>query len=140
MSQTMAEPARLLYCNCTYAQVVPKEVKEAVLRKLCETGLPFDAVADLCEMSARHDPALRRLAEGGAVKIAACYPRAVKWLFAAAQAPLPLDGTEVLNMRALSAEDVATALFRADVKPNLPPGKTTSADAPSAMAASPPPA
>jgi hypothetical protein len=120
----MAEPVRLLYCNCTYAQVVPKEVKEAVLRKLCETGLPFDAVADLCEMSARQDPALKRLAEGGAVKIAACYPRAVKWLFAAAGAPLPEQGAEVLNMRVQTADGVTNALLKPELNPNLPAGKT----------------
>src|SRR5262245_24465718 len=84
----MNSSPRILFCNCTYAQVVPKEVKEAVLRKLCDSGVAFDAVADLCEMSARHDSALPRLAEGGALKIAACYPRAIKWLFAAAKAPL----------------------------------------------------
>ena len=83
----MTTAPRILYCNCTYAQVVPKEVKEAVLKKLCESGVAFEAVPDLCEMSARQDPALPRLAEGGALKVAACYPRAVKWLFAAAQAP-----------------------------------------------------
>ena len=52
-------PPRILYCHCQYAQVVPKEVKEAVLRKLCESGVAFEAVADLCEMAARRDPALQ---------------------------------------------------------------------------------
>ena len=121
----MSSPPRILFCNCTYAQVVPKEVKEAVLKKLCDSGLAFDAVADLCEMSARHDPALQRLAEGGAVKIAACYPRAVKWLFAAAQAPLLLEGTEVLNMRVQSADEVTTALLSDKLNANLPAGKVT---------------
>src|ERR1051326_3459957 len=60
----MKQP-RILYCNCTYAQVVPPEVKEAVLRKLCESGVAFDAVADLCELSGRQDPSLKRLADGG---------------------------------------------------------------------------
>src|SRR6266850_7278806 len=100
---------RILYCHCQYAQVVPTEVKEAVLRKLCESGVAFDAVADLCELSARQDPSLQRLADGGAVKIAACYPRAVKWLFASAKAPLPLETTEVLNMRVQSADEVGAA-------------------------------
>src|SRR5436309_12917912 len=111
----MTAPNRILYCNCAYAQVVPKEVKEAVLRKLCESGVAFEAVADLCEMSARHDPALKRLAEGGAIKIAACYPRAVKWLFHAAKAPLPADATEILNMRVQSAEELPAALFNAEL-------------------------
>lgn len=116
---------KILYCHCTHAQVVPKEVKEAVLKKLCESGVSFEAVADLCEMSARQDPALKRLTVGGTVKIAACYPRAVKWLFHTANAPLPIDGTEVLNMRVLPADEVAAALLNADLKPNLPAGKET---------------
>ena len=66
------------YCHCQYAEVVPKEVKDAVLRRLCESGVAFESVADLCEMSARRYPALARLASGGPVKIAACFPRAVK--------------------------------------------------------------
>jgi hypothetical protein len=120
----MTNTTRILYCHCQYAQVVPPEVKAAVLRKLCESGVAFDAVADLCELSARQDPALQRLAQGGAVKIAACFPRAVKWLFHAAQADLPLDGAEVLNMRVQSVEEVAAALLNGEVKPNLPRGKT----------------
>ncbi|HXG46472.1 MAG TPA: hypothetical protein VNO52_02525 [Methylomirabilota bacterium] len=126
----MTETPRILYCHCHYAQVVPKDVKEAVLRKLCESGVAFDAVADLCELSARRDPALQRLAAGGAVKIAACYPRAVKWLFAAAGAPLSQAGTEVLNMRVQSAEEIGAALASPEIKPNLPAGKVTAADAP----------
>lgn len=121
----MTTPPRILYCNCTYAQVVPKEVKAAVLKKLSDSGAAFDAVADLCEMSARQDPALQRLAGGGTVKIAACFPRAVKWLFHAAKADLPVDSTEVLNMRVQSADEVCAALSSAELKPNLPAGKVT---------------
>ena len=121
----MSVAPRILYCNCTYAQVVPKEVKEAVLRKLCESGVPFDAVADLCEMSARKDPALQCLSTGGGLKVAACYPRAVKWLFAAANAALPFDQTQILNMRAQSAEEITTALQSPTLEPNLPSGKAT---------------
>jgi hypothetical protein len=110
----------ILYCHCAFAQVVPKEVKEAVLRKLCEAGVSFEAVADLCEASARGDASLKRLAESGSIKIAACYPRAVKWLFNAAHAPLPADSTEVLNMRTQSAEEILSGLLDVAVKPNLP--------------------
>src|SRR5215210_8776888 len=111
---------RILYCHCNYAQVVPKEVKDAVLKSLCDSGGSFEAVADLCEMSARKDPALQRLAEGDCIKIAACFPRAVKWLFNTAGASLPLNGTEVLNMRAQTAEEISAALFNSELKPNLP--------------------
>src|SRR4029434_10526408 len=109
MTESSPPQPRILYCHCAYAQVVPKEVKEAVLRRLSEAGIAFEAVADLCEMSARRDRTLQRLAgedAGDGLKIAACFPRAVKWLFAAANAPLNPQATEVLNMRVQSADEV----------------------------------
>ncbi len=134
----MSDQPRILYCHCQYAQVVPPEVKEAVLRKLAESGVAFDAVADLCEMSARQDPSLKRLADGGPVKIAACFPRAVKWLFHTAKADLPLDAAEVLNMRMQTAEEIITALFNPELTPNLPKGKVTASDTPKAIVESQP--
>jgi len=117
----MADKPRILFCHCNYAQVVPEEVKAGVLQSLCESGQAFEAVADLCEMAARRDPALKRLAAGeGPVKIAACYPRAVKWIFGGCQATLNTERTEVVNMRELSAEDAAAAMLNEAVAPNLP--------------------
>src|SRR5689334_14797213 len=105
---------RILYCHCAYAKVLPAEVKQEVLTKLAESELDFDAVPDLCEMSARSDPKLKELAEGGPVQIAACYPRALKWLFAAAGAPLSDEAVEVLNMREQPAAAVLHAILGAD--------------------------
>ena len=133
--QLMSNTPRLLYCHCQYAQVVPPEVKEAVLSQLAASGRAFDAVADLCELSARRDPSLKALAESGEVKIAACFPRAVKWLFHSAGADLPLAGTEVLNMRVQSAPEVTAALLGTGLNPNLPQGKVTATDAPKPTAA-----
>ena len=117
----MADQPRILFCHCNYARVVPEEVKQGVLDGLCQSGRAFEAVADLCEMSARRDPALNRLAAGEEpVKIAACYPRAVKWLFGSCQAGLPTDRTEVVNMRELSADDATAAVLNDSVDPNLP--------------------
>lgn len=116
------KPPAILYCHCQYAQVLPAEVKQAVLRKLCDSGESFEAVADLCELSARKDPRLAQLATMGPMKIAACFPRAVKWLFAAANAPLQVENTEVVNLRTLSAADAASALLANPLSPNLPAG------------------
>lgn len=116
-------PPHILYCHCQYAQVIPKTVKEAVLRKLSDSGVAFDAVADLCEMAARRDPALARIAGAGPVKIAACFPRAVKGLFHQCGADLDPNAAEVLNMRTLPAEEVADALLAQVLKPNIPAGK-----------------
>ena len=110
----MAE-SRILYCHCAYAKVVPEETKEQVLERLSDSGVAFEAVADLCEMSARKDPALKRLAEGGALKVAACYPRAVRWLFQSADANLN-GNSEILNMRDSKAGEVCRALLEEEGK------------------------
>ena len=117
----MSEKPRILFCHCNYARVVPDEVKSSVLGGLCASGQAFEAVADLCDMAARRDPALIRLASGeGPVKIAACYPRAVKWLFGGCQAPLKAEQTEVINMRELNPEDATNAVLNETLTPNLP--------------------
>ncbi len=105
----MAE--RILYCHCAYARVVPPETKSAVLNGLAEADVEFDAVPDLCEMAARADPRLRELASEGPLRIAACYPRAVKWLFASAGASLGGQKIVILNMRTETAERVLEGLL-----------------------------
>ena len=107
----MSSPSRILYCNCTYAKVIPQDVKRAVLKQLSDSGVAFDAVADLCEMSARKDPALARIAASGDVKIVACFPRAVKWLFHAAGVTLSDESVEILNMREQSADQIVPLLL-----------------------------
>ena len=101
---------RILYCHCAYAKVVPEETKEQVLEQLADSGVAFEAVADLCEMSARKDSSLKRLAEGEPLKVAACYPRAVHWLFHSAGAKLN-GNSEILNMRSMKASEVCKALL-----------------------------
>ena len=111
----ISRSARILYCHCAYAKVVPPEVKAAVLHGLSDADVEFDAVPDLCEMAARGDARLRELAGEGPLKIAACYPRAVKWLFAAAGAQLPEGAVRIWNMRVEPAGAVIDGLLdRAD--------------------------
>lgn len=105
---------RILYCRCAFAKVVPQEIKDQVLERLCDSGVPFDCVSDLCEMSARKDPQLEQISNcGQPVKIAACYERAVKWLFHSAGVPFPEgeSSVEVLNMREQSADEIMHSLL-----------------------------
>ena len=112
---------RILYCHCAYANVVPAGTKAAVLNGLSEANVEFDAVPDLCEMAARGDVRLRELAASGPLMIAACYPRAVKWLFASAGAHLPEQSVKVLNMRLETADAVVNGLLeRANDVEGLP--------------------
>jgi len=114
---------RILYCRCAYAQVVPPAVKDAVLDGLAAADRGFEMVPDLCEMAARRDPHLVELARGGGtLRIAACWPRAVQGLFTLADAPLPKQGVEILNMRTDSAEAVLTGA--------LAPAEPAAGDAP----------
>lgn len=111
MSDSSDASPRILYCRCAYAQVVPADVKDAVLSGLAAAGTSFEAVPDLCEMAARRDPHLAKLARAaGGLTIAACWPRAVRGLFALADAPLPERGVTILNMRADTAETVLAGL------------------------------
>ena len=109
---TAAHPG-ILYCRCAFAQVVPADVKDAVLTGLAASDRGFEAVADLCEMAARRDPHLAALARGGALRIAACWPRAVRGLFELADVPLPQAGVEILNMRTEQAATVLDGLLAA---------------------------
>ena len=112
----MAEKKRILYCHCAFANVVSRFTKEEVLKRLCEEDVAFDAVADLCEMSARKDPALKKFANSEIpIQIAACFPRAVKWLFSAGEAPLTEGQYEVVNMRDLKPQPILEKLLSHDI-------------------------
>jgi NAD-dependent dihydropyrimidine dehydrogenase PreA subunit len=119
----MEHSAPILFCNCSHAKIIPPTVKGQVLDALSRSGRQVEVVPDLCELSARQDPRMKRFAEAGGLKVIACFPRAVKWLFHAAGAPLTNGDVEVLNMRAERAEDIVSRLLADDA-----PG--TAAEAP----------
>ena len=105
----MPKAERILYCHCAFTGLVPPEKKLEILKRLVDSGAAFDATADLCELAARMDPALPRLADLGAAAIIACRERAVRALFASAGAELP-DRARVLDMRALDRAALAAAI------------------------------
>lgn len=103
---------RILYCHCAFSRVVDEDAKREVLAGLSRSGVAFDAVPDLCELAARQDPSLDRLAAGREpVDIVACYPRAVRWLFHAAEADLPEDRVRIHNMRAETPEAILATVL-----------------------------
>ena len=114
-----AAPAPILYCHCAYAKIVPAATKQEVLERLVRSGVPFEAVPDLCEMSARKDPALARHAETEGLRTVACYPRAVRWLYHAAGSPRE-EGAEVRNMRVEDAGELFEVLMRPAGEPAPP--------------------
>ena len=106
----MAVPTRILYCHCAYARIIPPQVKTEVLTRLSSSNVEWDSVPDLCEMAARRDAHIATLISGGALRIAACYPRVVRSLFQAAGSPLPAE-TQILNMRTETPERIIQGLL-----------------------------
>ncbi len=108
----MTDAKRILYCHCSYYDdVLPEEVKSSVVRVLSSLGVPFDPVPDLCGLAARRDPTLKAVASGGPAAVLACHPRAVRWLFDCAGAPLPETGVELLDMRSQPASEITEKLL-----------------------------
>ena len=107
----MLNPARIVFCHCRCGPLASDPVTREVHARLVRAGVAFDEVADLCEMAERRDALLREISRAPCVKIAACYPRAVKWLFFAAGAPLCGEGVEVVNLRAGGVEEIVGRLL-----------------------------
>jgi NAD-dependent dihydropyrimidine dehydrogenase PreA subunit len=90
--------------------VIPLAAKAGILGALQAAEIAVESVADLCGMAARRDPRLRVWAQADSLAIIACFPRAVRWLFKAAGAPLEDRKVRFLNMRTQSPEEIVEAL------------------------------
>ena len=101
----------ILFCNCGYSDIIGHAVRAKILNQLATTKLNFEAVQDLCELAAKKDPKLKCWAQADSLTIVACYPRTVKWLFNAADAPLDPKKTQFLNMRTGTAQQIISSLF-----------------------------
>jgi len=108
----MANASTIIYCNCSYYDIVSEDDKRKILSSLESEGISFEAVADLCKLAANKDTILKNWAAADKIKIIACFPRAVKWLFDWANAPLPEKNIEFFNMRTESAESIVSKLLQ----------------------------
>ena len=106
----MARKALTIYCHCAHYDLARPEVKSEVLDAIKAGGGEFEAVPDLCRMCAEGDPRLKEWAQADSLKIFACYPRAVKWLFHAGGAPLRDEGVDFVNMRTSEVEEALSSL------------------------------
>jgi Pyruvate/2-oxoacid:ferredoxin oxidoreductase delta subunit len=100
----------VLFCGCALARVIPEEVKQSVSDGLLRGGIAVDFVPDLCGLAARRDPWLKRFQNKKSVKIIACYPRAVRWLFHRAGVELAEEAT-LFNMREEEAPEILATLL-----------------------------
>jgi NAD-dependent dihydropyrimidine dehydrogenase PreA subunit len=100
---------RVLYCNCSYSSIIPTETKEEIQTALRHSDMDIIAVPDLCGLAAQRDPELEHIAASESLIIVACYPRAVRWLFHAANISLP-ETVKILNMRVQSIDEIKNIL------------------------------
>ena len=95
----------ILFCNCSYANIIPDETRKVVFDALCPDRRVV-VVDDLCKLAAKKDPLLGELVKQKELTVVACYPRAVRWLFNAGGATLEEGQLICHNMRATSAEEI----------------------------------
>ncbi len=124
----IADGQTIIFCSCAYYDIVAENVRQQVYRSLIAGGVKVEAVADLCGMAARHAPELLEWSQGKSLKIVACYPRTLRWLFHVAGAPLPEQGVEFFNMRTQEPAEIVHSLLGSQAPKELGaepmPGKT----------------
>ncbi|MBN2137536.1 MAG: ferredoxin family protein [Sedimentisphaerales bacterium] len=106
----MAEKTLTIYCDCAYYELVEPEVKSKVFDAIKAAGVEFEATADLCRLCAEGDPRLKEWAKADSLRIIACYPRAVKWLFHRGGVSLDDKRVEFINMRTGNVREILSSL------------------------------
>ena len=91
-------PGSVLVCLCGHYDFIDAALRDRLLGRLEAVGAPVVLVDDLCAAAVRGQSVLAEAAAAGRVRIAACHPRAVRWLFEFAGLEWPQDA-DVLNLR-----------------------------------------
>ena len=123
----------ILLCTCEHFHAVPEDKVAAVRSALESVDGTVEEVGDLCGLAARHDSRLASLASQERSAVVACYPRAVRWLFAAAGAALNDGRTKLVNMHEQAPEAIARSLS-SPASPQARPDEARPAPAPTAEA------
>ncbi|MGC8886116.1 MAG: ATP-binding protein [Verrucomicrobiia bacterium] len=97
----------LIYCHCARAKVLPQDVREEVLKNLCQSGAQFLAISDLCGVCSSNEAVW--LQEKINIKMFACHPRAVKWLLYRVGIEVN-EKSDCFDMRSKSASELKKEL------------------------------
>jgi Pyruvate/2-oxoacid:ferredoxin oxidoreductase delta subunit len=95
----------VLFCQCKNAEIISSPVRDEIQSWFVQNQAAYVCVDDLCGMAAKKDPRLLEWAAQDNLIVIACYPRAVRWLFAMAGATLK-DTAQIFNQRVLSAQEI----------------------------------
>jgi NAD-dependent dihydropyrimidine dehydrogenase PreA subunit len=112
----MAQSSNILICRCAHCHKIPGAVCDRIMQGLRKAGIPFQSVHDLCGAAAAANGTLAQWAAMERLHVVACYPRAVRWLFSRAGAPLKND-VRLLNAASDDADAIVASLT-ADAAPS----------------------
>jgi len=101
---------KVLLCRCSNGGVIPRNREAEILAGLRKGGVEVMESADLCAMAATRDDSLREVARDPDLRVIACQPRAVEWLFHMAGAPLAGKEGVVLDARSREASEILDEL------------------------------
>ncbi len=94
---------KIIICACAERRLLPAENLGRIKAAADAAGIPVEVKADCCYLAAKSPEELREItAVDSAVLVAACLPRAVQSLFAAAGAALPEN---ILDLRSAPVTD-----------------------------------
>ena len=93
-----------LVCSCSQRGLIPPASVAAVCSELAAQGWQTKVVPDLCEMATQTPTALREMAETHDFLVAACRPRAARWLLHRAGVPRPVSQIQFQDLRPRSAD------------------------------------
>lgn len=100
----------VLVCHCRNGGARDSADSETIVAELRRSRIPVIEVEEICELVARKDPVLKKVAALSAVSIVACHSRAVRWLFHAGGAPLDPERVKFFNLRGAGNEEILEAL------------------------------
>lgn len=102
--------SRILFCNCSFNNVLRDDARRAVLERLRSAGADFTGVDDLCRLAAGRDPLMVEIAGAGSLTVAACHPRAVRSLLGAAGIDLDAGKLHVVDMRSALPDEAVSEI------------------------------
>ncbi len=99
----------IVFCQCQNTALVPENVLHSVREGLKSSSQDVVCVDDLCAMAAEQNELFAQWTRQDNLVVLACFPRAVKALFAHAKTELPASAT-IFNLRKQPPEKILSEL------------------------------
>jgi ferredoxin len=105
--------AQVLVCRCAHRRLFPAGRVAEILAYLHAASAPVIEVDDLCALVSANDSSPARWAADTGTLVFACHPRAVRFLFAAANLSLP-STARLLDMRSAAVGELEAVIESAE--------------------------